>query len=184
MYSKDLVTALKKELSGKFERCILSILEGRPLNGTANVDDDVSALYNAGEKKFGTDEKMFISIICGRPAAHVVKIMEGYQRTHHKDLKSVVKSEMSGDLERGLIAVLDSCVNNVDRIATALETTMKGMGTDEQMLGTLLIRYRAPDRMAEMKHAYEKKYGRSLAAAISSECSGDLENLMLAIIGV
>jgi hypothetical protein len=126
---------------------------------------------------------MFISIICGRPTAHIVKIMEGYQKTHHKSLREIIKSEMGGDLERGLLAVIDSCVNNIDRICKAVENTMKGLGTNERKLGTLLIRYRDPVRMAEIQEAYEKKYGKSLTEAISSETSGDFEMLLLAISG-
>jgi annexin A7/11 len=183
LYGKDLVSVLKKELSGKFEKLILRVLEGRKEDESANVDDDVKALYNAGAKKLGTDEKMFIAVICGRPTAHIGKIVEGYQSTHHKSLEKVIKSEFTGDLERGLIAVVDSCVDNTERIARSIESTMKGVGTNERKLGTLLIRYRDPSRQAEIKEAYQKKYGRSLSEAISSETSGDFEMLLLALIG-
>lgn len=51
--------------------------------------DDARALYKAGEKRLGTDEKTFIRIFCERSRAHLAAISEAYMRLYEKPLEKV-----------------------------------------------------------------------------------------------
>lgn len=67
-------TTLEKDISSDTSRDLKKILLGflddsRPESNTVNEDQaesDAQALYKAGEKKWGTDEKVFVEIISTR----------------------------------------------------------------------------------------------------------------------
>ncbi|XP_042187198.1 annexin A3-like isoform X2 [Oncorhynchus tshawytscha] len=67
---KKLTLDLKKETSGEFAKAILILAEGKRDENThvdaAKAKEDAKTLYNAGEKKWGTDESKFIDILCQR----------------------------------------------------------------------------------------------------------------------
>lgn len=50
---------------------------------------DATALYKAGEKKLGTDEKTFISIISSRSRVQLIAISSAYREMYKKTLKKV-----------------------------------------------------------------------------------------------
>ena len=54
------------------------------------VAKDVKDLYKAGEKKLGTDEKVFIHIFSGRSSAHLAAIASAYHDTYGSSLEKVV----------------------------------------------------------------------------------------------
>jgi annexin A7/11 len=68
--------------------------------------------------------------------------------------------------------------------AVRLEEAMAGAGTKDKLLVGRVIRYHW-DRndLANIKGAYQKRYGRSLASRIKSETSGDYERMLLGCIG-
>lgn len=51
--------------------------------------DDARALYKAGEKRLGTDEKTFIRIFCERSRAHLAAVSEAYMRLYERPLEKV-----------------------------------------------------------------------------------------------
>src|SRR4051812_13777888 len=53
--------------------------EGPEIDGTM-VEGDALSLYNAGEKKLGTDEKTFIAIFSDRSKAHLTAVCSAYHR--------------------------------------------------------------------------------------------------------
>lgn len=51
--------------------------------------NDARALYKAGEKRLGTDEKTFRRIFSERSRAHLAAISEAYERLYEKSLEKV-----------------------------------------------------------------------------------------------
>nr|DBA15411.1 TPA: hypothetical protein GDO54_004625 [Pyxicephalus adspersus] len=108
-FKKTLEQALKSDTSGHFERLLVSLCQGNRDEST-NVDmslvqRDVQELYAAGEKRLGTDESKFNAILCTRSRAHLNAVFYEYQRTYNRELEKSICREMSGDLERGMLAV-------------------------------------------------------------------------------
>ena len=48
------------------------------------ASNDARALYKAGEKRLGTDEKAFIRIFSEKSRAHLAAVSEAYQRLYEK----------------------------------------------------------------------------------------------------
>lgn len=68
--------------------------------------------------------------------------------------------------------------------AALLEDAMAGLGTKDHLLVARVVRsHWDRQNLANVKIAYEKRYGTSLAKRIKGETSGDYQRLMLACIG-
>lgn len=87
-------------------------------------------------------------------------------------------------MEDALLFQLRNAVDKYMHAATLLEESMAGMGTKDHLLVSRVVRFHW-DRttLANVKGAYQQRYGRSLASRIRGETSGDYEKLMVACIG-
>lgn len=63
------------------------------------------ALYNAGEKRWGTDESSFNQILCSQSFDQLRLVFDQYRKISNRTMEQVIKSEMSGDLEDGMLAI-------------------------------------------------------------------------------
>lgn len=59
----------------------------------------------AGEQKWGTDESKFNTILVTRSYPQLRATFEEYGKLSKKDIEEVLKSEMSGDVLRGMLTV-------------------------------------------------------------------------------
>lgn len=148
----------------------------------ATVEHDARALYKAGEKKLGTDEKIFIRIFSERSWAHIVAVDSSYRSMYGNSLKKALKSETSGLFEFGLLTILRCAHNPAKYFAKRLHNAMKGLGTDDSTL-TRIIVTRTEIDMQYIKAEYMKKYGKSLNAAVHSETSGNYRTFLLGLLG-
>lgn len=177
---------LKKEVSGKFGRAILLLAEGgRDESTTVNSDkakEDAKALYDAGEKKWGTDEDKFIDILCKRSIPQLQQTFVVYKEISGKTLQESIEGEMSGALEELLVAIV-KCVKNVPAyLAERLRKSMKGAGTDEATLNRIMVS-RSEIDMLDIRAQYKKLYEESLHSAIKSDVSDSYGECLKMICG-
>ncbi|XP_066568199.1 annexin A3a isoform X1 [Amia ocellicauda] len=181
---RKLLDDLKQEVSGDYGKCLLILAEGKR-DETTNVDDakakaDAKALYEAGEKKWGTDESKFIEILCRRSIPQLRKTLVEYKSVSGKTLQQSIEGEMSGSLEDLLVAVV-KCVKNVPAyFAERLYKSMKGAGTDEDTLTRIMV-CRSEIDMLEIRTEFKKLYGTSLHSFIQSDTSGDYGTALLKV---
>lgn len=62
-------------------------------------------LYAAGEKKLGTDESTFNALLASQSYEQLRAVFDAYHKISGKDIEQVIKSEMSGNLEIGMVAI-------------------------------------------------------------------------------
>ncbi|XP_043951738.1 annexin A3-like [Gambusia affinis] len=166
---------LKSEVSGDYGKALLILAEGKKDEST-NVDTakakaDAKVLYEAGEKKWGTDEAKFIDILCQRSVPQLRQILTEYKNVSKKTLQQSIESEMSGNLEELLVAVV-KCANNAPAyFAERLFKAMKGAGTTESTLTRILVSRSEIDLM-DIKEEYKKLFGYTLYSRLESEVSG------------
>ena len=63
--------------------------EGPEVDPTV-VTHDAKDLYKAGEKKLGTDEKIFIRIFTERSWAHLAAVASAYHHMYDRSLEKVI----------------------------------------------------------------------------------------------
>ncbi|CAK9176623.1 unnamed protein product [Ilex paraguariensis] len=146
------------------------------------VESDAKALFKAGEKRLGTDEKTFVRIFSERSRAHLAGVSSAYHSVYGNSLKKAIKSETSGNFEYGLLTVLQCAENPGKYFAKVLHKAMKGLGTDDSTL-TRVIVTRAEIDMHYIKAEYQKKYRKTLNDAVHSETSGHYRTFLLSLLG-
>jgi hypothetical protein len=96
-------------------------------------------------------------------------LCEAYEREYSMSLAGAIEKRC--DKKKFVFAVLALLLPKAEFIAQRLESAMKGFGTDEIVLIRLLGGLDGKN-MADVAEAYERKYGRTLQAALKNEIGG------------
>lgn len=185
-YGKSLEDDICSDTSFMFQRVLVSLAAGGR-DQSDNVDDslakqDAKDLYEAGEKKWGTDEVKFLTILCCRNRKHLLKVFDEYKKIAKKEIEASIKSEMSGHFEDALLAVVKCIRSKPAYFAERLYKSMKGLGTDDSTLIRVMVS-RCEIDMLEIRSEFKKVYGKSLHSFIKGDCSGDYRKVLLKLCG-
>uniref|UniRef100_K7FW24 Annexin n=1 Tax=Pelodiscus sinensis TaxID=13735 RepID=K7FW24_PELSI len=187
VYKRSLRDDISSDTSGDFRKALLTLANGRR-EETVKVDQhlakkEAEVLYNAGEKKWGTDEDKFTEILCLRSMPQLKLTFDEYKNISKKTIEESIQGEMSGHFEDLLLAIVVKCVNNTPAFfAERLHQSLKGAGTDEFTLNRIMVS-RSEIDLLDIRAEYKKLYGCSLYSAIKSDTSGDYETTLLRICG-
>uniref|UniRef100_A0A8C1VWF2 Annexin n=1 Tax=Cyprinus carpio TaxID=7962 RepID=A0A8C1VWF2_CYPCA len=140
------------------------------------------ALYEAGEKRKGTDCGVFIDILTSRNACHLRRVFQLYSKYSKVDVAKAIDLELKGDIETCLIAVVKCAGNKSAFFADKLNLAMKGSGYKGKILTRILVS-RSEIDLAKIKQEYQNKFGKSLYQDIQDDTKGDYETILLALCG-
>ncbi|XP_054853337.1 annexin A4 [Eublepharis macularius] len=185
-YGTRLEEDIVSDTSSKFRRVLVSLSTGNR-DESHYVDEglaqqDAQCLYEAGENRWGTDESQFITVLCTRNRNHLLKVFDEYKRLSGKDITESIKSEMSGDLEDALLAIVKCTRNKNAYFAERLYKSMKGLGTDDNTLIRVMVS-RCEIDMIDIKAEFKRMYGKSLYSFIKGDTSGDYRKVLLLLCG-
>lgn len=142
-YGRSLEEDICSDTSFMFQRVLVSLTAGGRDEGNylddALVKQDAQDLYEAGEKRWGTDEVKFLSILCSRNRNHLLHVFDEYKRISQKDIEQSIKSETSGSFEDALLAIVKCMRNKPAYFAERLYKSMKGLGTDDSTLIRVMV---------------------------------------------
>ncbi|XP_012176293.1 annexin B9 isoform X1 [Bombus terrestris] len=186
VYGTDLEEDLKSDTSGYFKRLLVS-LSCANRDENPEVDEqaamqDAERLLAAGEEQWGTDESTFNAILITKSFPQLRKIFEEYERLAGHSLEEAIKTEFSGSVEDGYLAVVRCARDKTAYFAERLYKAMRGLGTDDSTLIRIIVA-RSEIDLGDIKDTYQKMYGQSLAGDIDDDCSGDYKRLLLALLG-
>lgn len=185
-YKKSLGDEISSETSGDFRKALLILANGRR-DESLKVDEqlarkDTQILYNAGEKRWGTDEDAFTDILCLRSFPQLKLTFDEYRNISQKDIEDSIKGELSGHFEDLLLAIVRCARNTPAFLAERLYRALKGAGTDEFTLNRIMVS-RSEIDLLDIRAEFKKLSGYSLYSAIKSDTSGDYEITLLKICG-
>ncbi|KAL4567996.1 hypothetical protein LXL04_023595 [Taraxacum kok-saghyz] len=177
---------IQSQASGDHEKLLIAYItmprsEGPEVDMTV-VEKDAKALFKAGEKRLGTDEKTFRTIFTERSRPHMAAVSVSYKDMFGNSLKKAIKSETSGNFEYALVTILQSAENPAKYFAKVLRKAMKGLGTDDRTLTRVIVTRTEMD-MQYIKAEYKKKYSKTLTDAVHSETSGNYRTFLLSLLG-
>jgi len=181
LYKKHLQEDLADETSGHFRRLLISMSTGtRDEAGTDTsiAPQLVQQLYKAGEDKLGTDESEFNRILASYSPVVLRATFEEYHKIKGKSLPDAIKSEFSGDILNGLLAVALIIENRPKFFADCLHEAISGIGTRDRDLIRLVVT-RSEIDLGDIKDEYQRCYGKTLESAIKDDTSGDYKKMLL-----
>uniref|UniRef100_A0A669BMB1 Annexin n=1 Tax=Oreochromis niloticus TaxID=8128 RepID=A0A669BMB1_ORENI len=166
LYGKDLIGDLKGELGGKFETLIVALM-------TSPITYDVTSLHNA-IKGAGTDEKVLVEILASRTSQQVKQIVAAYKQVffHTDNGFNIILANRQTGIQ----------AESIESDAQALfKAGEQKFGTDEQSFVTILGN-RSAEHLRKVFDAYMKLSGYEIEESIKRETSGNLKDLLLAVV--
>nr|CAX69693.1 Annexin A4 (Annexin IV) X) (35-beta calcimedin) (Carbohydrate-binding protein P33/P41) (P33/41) [Schistosoma japonicum] len=181
----DLEGDIIGDTSGDFKHLCIALLQAGRDESTQvdaqRVRKDAEALYEAGEKKWGTDESKFIQVFASRSHAHLRALCQEYNNVGKKTLEDALKSEMHGHTLQSFLTLVQCANNKALYFAEKLKQSMKGAGTNDRMLIRIIVS-RCEIDLGLIKKEFYKLTGDSLESWIEGDTSGDYRRLLLALV--
>ena len=184
-YKKELEDVVIGDTSGHYQKLLVTLLQ---CNRSENKNPDIEEckkiadeLYDAGEKKLGTDEQKFNKYIGNCSSAELMTIAREYHRLHGNSFIKAIESEFSGDIAKLITTVIYANISPSEYFATRIRESVKGMGTNEKILNRVIVSRNEID-MKLIKEYYRLLYQRDMLQDIKDDTSGNYKNLLVALI--
>ncbi|KAK1806888.1 hypothetical protein P4O66_005372 [Electrophorus voltai] len=185
-FKSELENDIKSDTSGDFRNALLALSKATRSEDKVVQEDladkDARALYEAGEKRKGTDCAVFIDLLTSRSVPHLRKVFQLYSKYSKVDMAKAIDLELKGDIENCLIAIVKCVGSKPAFFAEKLNLAMKGSGYKGKIL-TRIIVSRSEVDLVQIKQEYKKMYGKTLYKDILDETKGDYERILLALVG-
>jgi len=172
--SVDIEKDVAEDTSGDYKRLLLTILKGdRPENQPVNLEqakEDAKKLYAGGEGRFGTDENLFIDILCHRSKPQLFAINQAYGSIAGHSLERGVAKETSGNFKKCLTILLTP---KEEFFAEQIRDSIEGLGTkDHKLIRAVNYISNNKDLCRAVNAYYMHKYKHTLAKDIAQDTSG------------
>ncbi|XP_072307533.1 annexin A6 isoform X2 [Eucyclogobius newberryi] len=181
-FGKDLIEDLKYELTGKFERLIVSLMRSPPYHDAKEIHDAI--------KGAGTDEKCLIEILASRNNRQIHDMVAAYRDAYGREMEEDIIADTSGHFQKMLVVLLqgtrdESGAVEEDLVAEDVQDLYAAgeeqWGTDEAKF-IMILGNRSIPHLRKVFDEYEKAYETTIEDSIKNELSGDFERLMLAVV--
>ncbi|XP_047087733.1 annexin-like protein RJ4 [Lolium rigidum] len=140
--------------------------------------EDAEALMKAFQG-WGTDEQAVIYILAHRDAAQRKLIRLAYEEKYNESLTQRLQSELSGDFQTAMSYwILDP----VERQAVIANAATKCIDEEYPVIVEIACA-NSPAELLKLKQAYHALYKRSLEEDVAAVATGNLRDLLLALVG-
>ena len=181
-YNKELESAVKSDFHGDLERLLVSILQcKRSENNNPNQSECANLakeLFDAGEKKWGTDSSIFNKIFTGCSPTEIACIAREYHKISGHTILDGIDKEFSGNTKKALRSIVYALISPSEYFATRVQDAIKGFGTNDHLLIRVLITRDEID-MPQIKQYYKQLYGNDMVEDIKKDIGGDYKKLMV-----
>lgn len=192
-FDREMTDDIEKDLGGDLKKFFISILTAArdETDTIQDVDGDVELLYKDGQQRWiGRDSSTFFDVLNTRSNKHLRLVFDAYEQKYKLPIEQVIKRKFNFGLKRAFLAQVASIRDRIKYISEDFDSAVRGFGTDDNKLIRLVIRYRSPEMMSQIKKQYladhgpgTDKKGYSLYDRIERETSGNFKSMILAIIG-
>ena len=184
LFGKELAQELSSELSGDLKNVILSMVSGSR-SENKNPSQEICAakaeqLYNAGEKKLGTDKKIFYKILTEDSTEELKLIDNEYEKKYNHGLLIAIEKEFSGKMRKLLETILASRINISEYYAYRIFYAVDGPGTKDSLLIRVVVLRNEKD-IGKIMEGYRRMFKRDMLKDIIGDTSGHYQKLLVAL---
>jgi annexin A7/11 len=184
-YNRDLEKDVKSETSGTLRKLLIALLQcSRSTNTTPNqaqCAQIAQEIYNAGEKKLGTDESIFNKYFCTLSPHELAAVSREYHKLTGHTILQAIDKEFSGDSKKTLRTIVYATLSPSEYFATRVNYAVKGLGTKDHILIRVLVT-RSEIDMPQIKQYYKQLFGKDMVTDVKNDISGDYQKLMVGLI--
>nr|AMP46313.1 annexin 10 [Spironucleus barkhanus] len=175
IYSKSVLEALKKDLSGDFENLMIELFSGERYTKWAEY-------IHTCIKGAGTDEKRLLPLVFLMTDDEQPKIAAEFKRLYKTDMIEMIEGDIgNGDwdkLVKGWLKAKNDGAANAEGLADEIFEAAKGAGTDEETFMIVLCKCNSL-LYKDVNEAYATKYNKTIVDTITAEMSGKNEYAFL-----
>ena len=180
-YNKDLIPEIKSETSGDFQKCVLLLLEkARNKNSSPDLETCqkiAEELYNAGEKKIGTDEAPFINYFTSLSPEELQIVGKEYHKNYKKNIVQVISNEFTGNEQHLLKDILYGLYSPSEYFARKIHDAVDGIGTaDDQLIRCIVSRCEIDMKL--IKRYFKQLYKKDMIERVNEDTSGEYQKLL------
>ena len=185
-YTKDLTSLISSELSGDNWKLASACLQASEepfdpdYHTTEKAKEDATLLWKGKGKWFGTDEKEIFKVLVLSPPNYLDMINKLYAEIYGYTLLKAMEKQLAGNARKATLFHLKMKLQPYYAVAELIKSACAGIGTNELLLTTCIIRYQ--DVLGRVNLAHEELYGKSIHDRVRGECSGNYKALLLALV--
>ena len=181
-FNRDLEADVKSETSGTLRKLLIALLQcSRSANTNPNqaqCAQIAQEIYQAGEKKLGTDESIFNKYFCTLSPHELAAVSREYHKLTGHTILQAIDKEFHGDSKKTLRTIVYATLSPSEYFATRVKDAVKGLGTKDHLLIRVLVS-RSEIDMPQIKQYYKQLYGKDMVADIKADISGEYQNLFV-----
>lgn len=179
---RSLLKDIESDTSGNFRKILRSLLSAnRPPDTQPDIEECKNCakrLYEAGEKRLGTNEEVFTQIFTEKSPSEFICIAQLYYKLTKHTLIQAVENEFSFDSKKCLIAIIYAILSPSEYFAKLVYKAIKGLGTDNTTLIRVLISRHEVD-MPQIKQYYKQNYKKDMIDDIKGDTSGNYRKILV-----
>lgn len=179
---RSLLKDIESDTSGNFRKILRSLLSAnRPPDTQPDIEECKNCakrLYEAGEKRLGTNEEVFTQIFTEKSPSEFICIAQLYYKLTKHTLIQAVENEFSFDSKKCLIAIIYAILSPSEYFAKLIYKAIKGLGTDNTTLIRVLISRHEVD-MPQIKQYYKQNYKKDMIDDIKGDTSGNYRKILV-----
>jgi annexin A7/11 len=176
LYGKDLGRKLDGELGGALEHLIFNVLQASQetndpaYHNESKMEADVATLHKMG----------LFKILCAAPTEYLKKLNTMYADKHGYTIVKVLETELGGHVEKAAMFMIGMKLKPYEEVAKLIQKSCAGIGTNELLLTTAIIRYQSI--LVRVNVAHVELFGQTIRDRVESECGGDYKRVLLELI--
>ena len=183
-YKRDLEKDVIGDTSGTFKQLLVSLIQcKRSINKNPDKDECekiAKELYEAGEKKLGTNEPIFNKIFALSSPHELIMISREYHKLTGNLLTTTIDREFSGDIQKLLKSVLYALISPSEYFATRIHDAINGKRANAKILNRIIVT-RAEIDLTKIKEYYSKLFGKEMMEDIKNNVTDNYKSLLVSI---